>query len=474
MIKQCAVTNIQSRSECNPYDITGFLPLICSNMYSVVDKHNAHIFLQNKIKVCMPRKEYMDDNYQHCSDENYFDSYSLSEFIENFISSQDGFLTNKDGNLVKTSVCIDTAAGHLSSLHNAIRKAKEIHGSNLIIMAGNVASVEAFVELAKTGVDYIRVGIGGGGGCNTTSNTGVGQQSLEKLISICKEVKDVSLHYSQQELQHGATFFKVHSFTQNAILGTPQDFKNISKVKIIADGISSYIKQCEKEYGFNDNGYAAINKLLFAGADLVMVGKLFAQCVESAGEKQYAIHRGENSYKTVRKEEFTKYLSELGVTDFEPFPFAVKYSGMSTQEEQAKYKNVDFKIHVIDSSEPYTVILDTDQLKIGHILETKLSDKSGNVYRLSIKLTSNSENVTNSSFKYTYESKTLDNFPLGTVFKLITTNIKPSEGSVQWIPVRWTLNEWLNGSDKQDEAPYLMGWINSLKSAMAYTGKTKL
>ena len=52
--------------------------------------------------------------------------------------------------------------------------------------------------------------------------------------------------------------------------------------------------------------------------------------------------------------------------------------------------------------------------------------------------------------------------------------IKPSEGSVQWIPVRWTLNEWLNGSDKQDEAPYLMGWINSLKSAMAYTGKTKL
>lgn len=471
MIKQCAITDIESRSQCNPYDKTGFLPIITSNMYSVVDKTNAHIFLQNKIKVCMPRKEYMDDSYSHCSNENYFDSYSLSEFVENFIDTNNGFLTDKNDNILKTSICIDTAAGHLKKLHNAIKEAKEIHGSNLIIMAGNVASAEAFVELAKTGVDYIRVGIGGGGGCNTTSNTGVGQEDLEKLIANCNEIKDLGKHYLQQKLQHGATFFKVPSFTKDPILGTPQEFKNISKIKIVADGISSYIKQCEKEYGFNDNGYAAINKLLFAGADLVMVGKLFAQCVESAGEKAFKV--GQDRYETqlefrsaTREEMMDRY--------FKMKNLYVKYSGMSTQEEQLKYKNVDFKIHVIDSSEPYTVILDTDQLKIGHILETKLSDKSGNVYRLSIKLTSNSENVTNSSFKYTYESKTLDNFPLGTVFKLITTNIKPSEGSVQWIPVRWTLNEWLNGSDKQDEAPYLMGWINSLKSAMAYTGKTKL
>ena len=159
---------------------------------------------------------------------------------------------------------------------------------------------------------------------------------------------------------------------------------------------------------------------MFAGADLVMVGKLFAQCIESAGEKAFKV--GQDRYETqlefrsaTREEMMDRY--------FKMKNLYVKYSGMSTQEEQAKYKNVDFKIHVIDSSEPYTVILDTDQLKIGHILETKLSDKSGNVYRLSIKLTSNSENVTNSSFKYTYESKTLDNFPLGTVFKLMTINI---------------------------------------------------
>ena len=32
----------------------------------------------------------------------------------------------------------------------------------------------------------------------------------------------------------------------------------------------------------------------------------------------------------------------------------------------------------------------------------------------------------------------------------------------------------MNGSDKQDESPYLMGFINALRSMMAYTNRTKL
>jgi len=465
MIKQNNI-GLNSRSEANPYNEDGFLPLITAPMYSVVNETNYQVFLDNKIQVCLPRN--VDPTIS--SNDKFFIAYSLQEFQSEFINNRQRSL----GEIKK--VCIDTANGNIHELHNAIRKAKEIHGSNLIIMAGNVASAEAFIGLAKTGVDYIRVGIGGGGGCNTTSNTGVGQENLESLITQCWIAK----HNLTERLRQHEKNWKEFEEGKRIIHDTKEEYFNrdfyieqlqINKIKIVADGISSYIKQCEKEYGFNDNGYAAINKLLFAGADLVMVGKLFAQCIESAGEKAFKV--GQDRYETqlefrsaTREEMMDRY--------FKMKNLYVKYSGMSTQEEQAKYKNVDFKIHVIDSSEPYTVILDTDQLKIGHILETKLSDKSGNVYRLSIKLTSNSENVTNSSFKYTYESKTLDNFPLGTVFKLMTINIKPSEGSVNWIPVRWTLNEWLNGSDKQDEAPYLMGWINSIKSAMAYTGKTKL
>ena len=393
MIKQCASTNINSRSECDPYDSTGFLPLIVSPMYCCVDKHNASIFLSNKIKVCMPRKEYMDDSYQHCSDENYFDSFSLDEFVNLFINTTEGFLTNNESQILKTSVCIDTAAGHLVSLHEAIKKAKKIHGNNLIIMAGNVGSIEAFVELAKTGCDYIRVGIGGGGGCNTTSNTGVGQENLFNLIKDCSNTRDtIRKHYAEFDFSYGIQFNRVKFVRYNIDL-RKEDIDPVANVKIVADGISSYINYCQKEYNFNDNGYAAINKLLDAGADLVMVGKLFAQCVESAGQKGCSF--GKDRIEICEPKNIKQQFNFKNLY--------VKYAGMSTQQEQERYKPV-----------------------------TKMSENKN------------------------------------------SRSLKPSEGSVQWIPVRWSLDEWLNGSDKQDESPYLMGFINSLKSMMSYTGKAKL
>lgn len=396
MIKQCAVTDIESRSECNPYDSTGFLPLIVAPMYSCVNKHNAHIFLENKIKICMPRKEYMDETYINCSNENYFDSYSLQEFIENFINSEDGFLNDSNYNKVKTSVCIDTAAGHLKKLHDAIRKAKEIHGDKLIIMAGNVASVETFVELAKTGVDYIRVGIGGGGGCNTTSNTGVGQEDLGELIKFCDSIRKENPKKN------------IPQWYQYSVNWSKEDTKNINKVKIVADGISSYIRYCQKEYGFNDNGYAAINKLLFAGADLVMIGKLFAQCVESTGDKGQKL---DHEVYDIDFDKITEY--------FNAGELVTQYAGMSTQAAQKMYKALEIHPSKVEESKELT----------SYALEI-----SGNLIQ----------------------------------------NIKPSEGSVQWIPVRWSLSEWLNGSQNQDESPYLMGWVNSIKSAMRYTGKKTL
>lgn len=388
MIKQCAVTDIQSRSECVPYDATCFLPLITSNMYSVVDKHNASIYLNSKIKVCMPRKEYMDESYQYCSDENYFDSFSLDDFIQDFITTDDGFLHNSTGDKVKTSVCIDTAAGHLKKLHNAIREAKKIHGDSLVIMAGNVSSVEAFVELAKTGVDYIRVGIGGGSGCNTTNNTGVGQEDLGELIYWCRKTQKMNIQ----------AFAKTNSPNQIQ----KAEHIHLCKVRIVADGISSYIKLCQQKYNFNDNGYAAIIKLLNSGADLVMIGGLFAQCIESTGEKR--INKLQTRYSW-KDDDYQEQIIEGWKKDhYYKDHLYVKLSGMSTIEEQAKYKEA-----------------------------TNLGTQDLNVPRL-----------------------------------------KPSEGFTKWLPVRWTLNEWLNGSDTQDGPPYLNGFINSLKSAMSYAGSNTL
>ena len=392
MITQSEI-GLNSRSEANPYLDNGFLPLITAPMYSVVDESNYQLFLDNKIQVCLPRK-CKTDTILYTSYPLWL-TYSLEDFGYTFLQ--------KNPIEYKHKVCVDTANGNMPQLHDTIRKAKEIHGDNLVIMAGNVGSVEAFVELAKTGVDYIRVGIGGGGGCNTTSNTGVGQKDLEKLIQACNSVKNNLYHVNNY-----------YSLTQYL---SEKERCALKDCKIVADGISSYINYCQKEYGFNDNGYAAINKLLIAGADLVMVGKLFAQCLESAGELAWKDESTGNYINHKIRADIDYLYKDKSTTLY------VKYSGMSTQAEQQKYRT------------------DIQQLKIIGGPDLTID----NNYELTVE-------------------------KVGTTFK----DIKPSEGSVQWIPIRWTLNEWLNGSGKQDESPYLMGFVNALRSMMSYTGKVKL
>lgn len=379
MIQQKA-KGLNSRSEAVPYLEDGFLPLITAPMYSVVDENNYQIFLDNKVRVCLPRNvgislnvsaDKLDPIY-----EQVWCSVSLQQFVDYWCRlDSPAAMMKSDG--IPDLICVDTANGNMQQLHDAIREAKKIHGETLVIMAGNVSSVEAFVELAKTGVDYIRVGIGGGSGCNTTNNTGVGQEDLGILIHQCNYLRNEFSNPIFKEGLHNYPFFGKFRRTDY----TQIELANIRNVKIVADGISSYIKLCQQKYNFNDNGYAAIIKLLNSGANLVMIGGLFAQCYESAGEKAFAINKETRSSQDL-----------------------VKVSGMSTVEEQKKYK------------EP-----------------TNLGTQDLNVPRL-----------------------------------------KPSEGSTKWVPVRWTLGEWLQGSDKQDEHPYLNGFVNSLKSAMSYTGSKTL
>jgi len=402
MITQTAI-GLNSRSNINILDKRGFLPLITAPMYSVINHKNADVFRKSGINVCLPR-----GSWDYKTNDEDWCAVSLEEFNTIFDWKSKGLYPN---NIVE-KICIDTANGNMPMLHDAIRKAKEIHGDKLIIMAGNVGSVEAFIELAKTGVDYIRVGIGGGGGCNTTSNTGVGQENLEELIKRCVHSQQTLIPYFLKKLvkqqQENTDLYK-WMLVPNVINCTESEYKNFKKVKIVADGISTYIKQCENKYGWNDNGYAAINSLLFAGADLVMIGGLFAQCVESAGEKGFQNFYGVQTFEQWNTER--KQFGLFNMLSYDSFEevfksrkdkqgMLVKYAGMSTLEEQKKYKN-----------------------------KKQIHSNSSTVYGV---------------------------------------DFKPSEGSVKWIPVRWTLKEWLSGSDNQDEYPYLMGWVNSYKSAKSY------
>lgn len=390
---------LNSRQEAIPFDKNGFLPLITAPMYSVVDENNYQTFLDNKIQVCLPRGERMT------IDDKYFSSVSLQDFNKYYINAHYGKSSWKElidtTNIFlkktrKVKVCIDTANGNMPQLHEAIRKAKKIHGDKIIIMAGNVGSENAFFELAKTGVDYIRVGIGGGAACNTTANTGVGQHSLGGLIWECNNTRER---------------YKTALTNDNGYRRT-EGWENVANVKIVADGISSYIKFCKEQYNFYDNGYAAINTLLYNGADLVMVGSLFAQCLESAGEKSKSSPI--NLTESIRRNYYIKNPDER---DRQWYIWDVKLQGMSTEEAQKKYRNP----------------IESGQMEIIDF-QTGISEF------------------------------------IGEPIHYYGNRIKPSEGKTIWLPVRWTLNEWLYGNGT-DELP---GFVNMLKSAMAYLGATKL
>jgi len=143
-------------------------------------------------------------------------------------------------------LCIDTAHGHHVAMERAIKTLKDNYGDNIHIMAGNVATLEAFNALSEWGADSIRVGIGGGSICSTRLVTGHGIPTLESVMECARTG---------------------HS------------------TKIIADG------------GIKTSG--DIVKAYAAGADFVMIGSMLAGTEETPGEtfhsntgKRYKVYRG--------------------------------------------------------------------------------------------------------------------------------------------------------------------------------------
>lgn len=129
--------------------------------------------------------------------------------------------------------CVDVAHGHHIFVKEALRNLRDKFGKNIHIMTGNVATPQAFKDLADWGADSIRVGIGGGSTCSTRLNTGHGIPNI------------------------------------SSIMGCYQVFKG-SGPTLIADG------------GIRKPGDMV--KAFAAGADLVMCGSMLAGTKESPGE----------------------------------------------------------------------------------------------------------------------------------------------------------------------------------------------
>jgi len=80
LITPAVISDISSRSEIDIYTEYKTLPIMTAPMIDVVGIDSMEHYLKNKINVCLPRTEDTSSLV-----EGIFTSYSLSDFIKNFL-----------------------------------------------------------------------------------------------------------------------------------------------------------------------------------------------------------------------------------------------------------------------------------------------------------------------------------------------------------------------------------------------------
>lgn len=258
------VTTIKHRGDINPFIISPFggekLPVFVAPMTCLLNANNICTFSQSKFEPILPvlsgglelRKQ-LPNGSDWCG----WTAMTLDEFKSEFNSCK------ADENK-KHYILIDVANGHMEELFTIVKDAKQEYGDNLVVMIGNIANPETYIECCKAKVDYVRVGIGGGSGCTTSVQTGI-HTSIPYILEGIKAVKN-HIHNYEVSAEMG---MRIYSDPEIAAISG-------FRTKVIADG--------------GVNSIAKAIKCLAMGADYVMMGKCFAECKEgTSGPFQYVI-----------------------------------------------------------------------------------------------------------------------------------------------------------------------------------------
>ena len=184
------ISSISSRSEINPFN-GGKLPLFASPMDTVIDEKNYTNFLDLGINVCLPRPI----KYTDLKDDRVFYSYGLDEIL-NYVHSN---------SILPKKILIDVANGHMLKLYNTAKLIKE-RFSDVELMVGNIANPETYRKYCEIGVDWIRVGIGGG--CFTPDSLIMTENGLKKIKDIIIGDKVITHKNRLREVTQKHTFNK--------------------------------------------------------------------------------------------------------------------------------------------------------------------------------------------------------------------------------------------------------------------------
>jgi IMP dehydrogenase/GMP reductase len=173
LIKPATTTDINSRSEINPFNDNGFLPLFTAPMDTVVDNTNCDLFYNSKINVTLPR-------FENRTEIDMFQSYSLSQFKHKYLNEKLSGVHY---------VLIDTANGHIKDLIDTVEISKNMYDNEMVLMVGNIANPETYRLLSEAGANMVRCGVGNGNACLTSQQLGIGYP----LASLIRECYYVSL-----------------------------------------------------------------------------------------------------------------------------------------------------------------------------------------------------------------------------------------------------------------------------------------
>ncbi len=171
-------------------------------------------------------------------------------------------------------IVVDTSHGHSKNVIEQVKRVKKRY-PHLNVIAGNVATAEAVEDLAKAGVDGIKIGVGPGSICTTRMVAGVGVAQISAIMDCASAAKKLD-------------------------------------IPLVADGGIKYSGD--------------ITKALASGAQTVMAGGLFAGTDESPGEmvlyqgRSYKSYRGMGSLEAMREGSRDRYGQHVGVPEHKLVP----------------------------------------------------------------------------------------------------------------------------------------------------------
>lgn len=83
-------------------------------------------------------------------------------------------------------LCVDSANGHREYQKETIQFIKNEFGNSVSVGGGNVVTTKGFDYLVNAGVDFVKVGIGGGSICITREQKGIGRGQATAVMEIAK------------------------------------------------------------------------------------------------------------------------------------------------------------------------------------------------------------------------------------------------------------------------------------------------